>query len=81
MSNSTSNLESNKSLVAIGDKVCYSDACNVMNYIVTDIFDGGMEIEALTDDCGVRKGEKEDIYFDSLQNGWELSKTITDLWD
>lgn len=81
MKNLASNLESNKSLATIGDKVIYSDAYNFMSYIVTDIFEGGMELEALTDDCSVAKGEKEDIFFDSLQLGWQLCKMIVDIWD
>ena len=80
MPNLTSNLELNKSLASIGDKVCYSDTCNSMDYVVTDVFEGGLELEALTNDCAVRKGEKEDKYFNSLQKGWELCKTITEIW-
>ena len=72
----TSNSELNKNLAKVGDKVSYSDSCNNMDYVITEVFYGGVELEALTDSCGVPKGEKEDIYFEYLQVGWELCKTV-----
>lgn len=68
----TSKLSIDKNILRIGDVVTYCDSVNFMTYEVSELFEGGAELKAISG-CGVEGGEFEDIYFDSLQLGWELN--------
>ena len=69
---SNSKLKQRQSEVKVGSKIAYSDQCNFMEYEVTELFEGGFTAKALTDDCGIPKGETDSYDFDSLQHGWNL---------
>ena len=61
-----SEVELNKELIRVGDKLYYSDATNFETWAVTELFEGGFEAK---DD-----EETKDFYFDELQKGWDISE-------
>ncbi len=71
--NMKSEIEKNKAVVAEGDVIVYSDTHNFMAYLVIENFGTGIEVRALSDECNVKKGQCEDLYFHELQLGWEFS--------
>ena len=74
-----SEVELNSNIIELGDSITYSDNCNFMQYEVTDLFDGGIEVKAMNDNCNVEKGKFEDLYFNELQTGWKFSDETKNL--
>jgi hypothetical protein len=62
----------NSSSLIVGDNIYYSDAHNIMQYEITEIFTYGFEIKNLDSDCPVEY-QIEYHQFDDLQYGWYLS--------
>ena len=60
-----SEVEKRQNEVIVGMKLYYTDACNFMSWIVTDVFEGGFEAKD-------KDGFIEDLYFDELQMGWKI---------
>jgi len=68
-----SEVELNNNIIEVSDLITYSDNSNFMQYKVTELFEGGMEVKAMNDNCNVEIGKLEDLYFNELQIGWKFS--------
>lgn len=66
-------VEQHQHLVAIGDVLVYSDACNYVKWTVVDLFDGGFTAQN-------EEGEIRDRDFETLQYGWKPSPDTTRRW-
>jgi len=71
-----SEVERNKDLICINDKLYYVDDSNCQKWIVTELFEGGFTAK---DDY-----EERDFFFCELQLGWTIgnkTKEIHKLYD
>lgn len=60
-----SEVEKRQNEVKVGTKLYYMDACNFMQWIVTEVFEGGFEAKD-------EDGYEEDLFFNELQMGWKF---------
>jgi len=68
-----SEIEINQHLIEVNDIIFYVDGSNFMEYKVTELFEGGIEVKALNNDCNIEINKFEDLYFHQLQCGWVFS--------
>lgn len=74
-----SEVEKFQNILKVGDKINYSDGCNFMEYQITELFEDGIEVKALTDNCNIEKGKCEDLFFNELQKGWIIDEETKNL--